>query len=94
MSTQHLEQPPFDVSFDLDGKRVVYLDCRNALLCSKETFAAMCGVSVDTVIAWMQNGTVPSVKMGRPRLVNLAQLRADLDRGKKTIFSQGDYSDE
>ena len=93
MSTQHLEQPPFDVSFDLDGKRVVYLDCRNALLCSKETFAAMNGVTVDTVIAWMQSGTVPSVKMGRPRLVNLAQIRADLSKGK-TIFSQGDYADE
>ena len=35
MSTQHLDQPPFDVSFDLDGKRVIYLDCRNALTCSK-----------------------------------------------------------
>lgn len=93
MSTQHLDQPPFDVSFDLDGKRVIYLDCRNARSCSKETFAAMNGVSVDTVIAWMQSGTVPSIKMGRPRLVNLAQLRADLAKGK-TIFAQGDYTDE
>jgi hypothetical protein len=93
MSTQHLDQPPFDVSFDLDGKRVIYLDCRNALTCSKETFAAMNGVSVDTVIAWMQSGTVPSIKMGRPRLVNLAQLRADLAQGK-TVFVPGDYKDE
>jgi hypothetical protein len=53
----------------------------------------MNGVSVDTVIAWMQSGTVPSIKMGRPRLVNLAQLRADLAKGK-TIFAQGDYTDE
>jgi integrase len=36
------------VSFDIDGKRVVYLDCRNALTCSKEIFAAMNGVSVDS----------------------------------------------
>lgn len=93
MATQHLEQAPFDVSFDLDGQRVVYLDCRNALMCSKETFAAMNGVSVDTVTAWIQTGTVPSVKMGRPRLVNLAQIRADLAKGK-TIFAQGDYTDE
>lgn len=93
MATQHMDQPPFDVSFDLDGQRVVYLDCRNALLCSKETFAAMNGVSVDTVVAWIHTGTVPSVKMGRPRLVNLARLRADLANGK-TVFVQGDYSDE
>src|SRR3990167_2957575 len=93
MSTQHLEEPPFDVSFDLDGRRVVYLDCRNALICSHEIFAAMVGVTADTVKSWMQTGTVPSVKMGRPRLVNLAQVRADLSRGK-TIFVQGDYSDE
>ncbi|UTH32747.1 DNA-binding protein [Ectopseudomonas hydrolytica] len=93
MSAQHLEQPPFDVAFDLDGKRVIYLDCRNALLCSKEVFAMMMGVSDDTVVSWMQTGTVPSVKMGRPRVVNLAKLRADLAKGK-TVFAQGDYGDE
>lgn len=93
MATQHMEQPPFDVSFDLDGRRVVYLDCRNALFCSLEIFAAMVGVSEDTVRSWVQVGTVPSIKMGRPRLVNLAQLRADLAK-HKTIFSQGDYLDE
>ncbi|PIA75063.1 DNA-binding protein [Ectopseudomonas toyotomiensis] len=93
MTTQHLNEPPFDVSFDVDGKRVIYLDCRNALTCSKETFAAMNGVSTDTVIAWMQSGTIPSVKMGRPRFVHLAQIRTDLAKGK-TIFAQGDYVDE
>lgn len=93
MSSQHLEEPPFDVSFDLDGKRVVYIDCRNALICSVDIFASMVGVTQDTVKAWMHSGTVPSVKMGRPRLVNLAQIRSDLSKGK-TIFSQGDYSDE
>lgn len=93
MATQHLDQAPFDVSFDLDGRRVVYLDCRNALFCSLEIFAAMVGVSEDTVKSWVQVGTVPSIKMGRPRLVNLAQIRADLAK-HKTIFSQGDYTDE
>jgi transposase len=91
MTTQHLNEPPFDVSFDLDGKRVIYLDCRNALMCSKEVYAAMLGVSVDTVISWMQSYTIPSVKMGRPRVVNLAQIRTDLAKGK-TIFAQGDYT--
>ena len=93
MAIQHTDEPPFDVSFDLDGKRVVYLDCRNALMCSKETYAAMLGVSVDTVIAWMHSDTIPSVKMGRPRVVNLARIRADLAKGK-TIFAQGDYTDD
>ncbi|MAG66960.1 MAG: DNA-binding protein [Pseudomonadales bacterium] len=93
MATNGSDEPPFDVTFDLDGKRVVYIDCRNALMCSKEIFAAMLGVSVDTVIAWIQSKTVPSVKMGRPRLVNLAQIRTDLANGK-TIFAQGDYTDD
>lgn len=93
MTTQHLNEPPFDVSFDVDGKRVIYLDCRNALMCSKEIFAAMVGVSIDTVISWIQTNTIPSIKMGRPRLVNLAQIRTDLGKGK-TIFAQGDYPDE
>ena len=51
----------------------------------------MLGVSVDTVISWMHSFTIPSVKMGRPRVVNLAQIRTDLAKGK-TIFSQGDYA--
>ncbi|GAB6389411.1 MerR family transcriptional regulator [Stutzerimonas marianensis] len=72
---------------------MIYLDCRNALTSSNETYAAMNGVSVDTVIAWMQRGTIPSVKMGRPRLVNLAQIRANLAKGK-TVFVPGDYKDE
>ncbi len=93
MTTQHLETPPFDVSFDLEGKRVVYLDIRNALMCSIEVFAMMVGVTQDTVKSWVQNDTIPSIKMGRPRLVNLEQLRRDLSKGK-TVFAQGDYADE
>nr|WP_244161253.1 helix-turn-helix domain-containing protein [Pseudomonas anguilliseptica] len=53
----------------------------------------MVGVTQDTVKSWVQAGTVPSVKIGRPRLVNLAAIRSDLAKGK-TIFAQGDYSDE
>lgn len=93
MSTQHLEHPPFDVSFDLEGKRVVYVDIRNALMCGIEVFALMVGVTQDTVKGWVQNNTIPSIKMGRPRLVNLEQIRRDLGKGK-TVFVQGDYSDE
>lgn len=93
MSTQHLETPPFDVSFDLEGKRVVYLDIRNALMCSIEVFAMMVGVTQDTVKSWVQNDTIPSIKMGRPRLVNLERLRRDLSKGK-TVFAQGDYGDD
>jgi excisionase family DNA binding protein len=93
MSTQHLETPPFDVSFDLEGKRVVYVDIRNALMCSIEVFALMVGVTQDTVKSWVQNHTVPSIKMGRPRLINLELIRKDLSKGK-TVFAQGDYSDE
>ncbi|MDX1296933.1 MAG: helix-turn-helix domain-containing protein [Pseudomonas sp.] len=45
-----------------------------ARLCSQEAFAAMTGVSVDTVRTWVMRGIIPSVKLGQCRLINLAEL--------------------
>lgn len=60
------------------------------LLCSLEVFAQIADVSPDVVRGWVETHTVPTVKVGRRRLVNLFQLRKDLEQGK-TIFCQGDY---
>lgn len=60
-------------------------------LCSVKTFAEMSGVSVEEVINWVDSQTIPSMKLADFRMVNLARLRADLEKGK-TVFSAGDYA--
>jgi excisionase family DNA binding protein len=41
---------------------------------SRERFAELVGVSDDTVRGWMNNGYIPTVKIGRHRVVNLLAL--------------------
>lgn len=60
-------------------------------LCSVKTFAEMSGISIEEAIDWVDNGTVPSMRLADFRMVNLARLRADLLKGK-TEFKAGDYS--
>lgn len=65
----------------------------NLDICSISTFASMCGASIDDVIAWMNTGTIPSVKVSDFRMINIAKIKADLDAGKSS-FNEGDYDDE
>lgn len=60
-------------------------------LCSIKTFAEMSGVSVEEAINWADSGAIPSLKLADFRMVNLARLRADLEKGK-TEFKEGDYA--
>ncbi|WP_220813079.1 helix-turn-helix domain-containing protein [Pseudomonas paralcaligenes] len=60
-------------------------------LCSVKTFAELSGVSVEQVINWVDSQTIPSMKLADFRMVNLARLRADLEKGK-TVFKEGDYA--
>lgn len=60
-------------------------------LCSVKTFAEMSGVSVEEAINWVDSGTIPSMRLADFRMVNLARLRSDLEKGK-TVFSAGDYA--
>ena len=60
-------------------------------LCSVKTFAELCGVSVEEAINWVDSKTIPSMKLADFRMVNLARLRADLEKGK-TEFKEGDYA--
>jgi len=60
-------------------------------LCSVKTFAELSGVSVEQAIDWVDSQTIPSMKLADFRMVNLARLRADLDKGK-TVFKAGDYA--
>ena len=59
--------------------------------CSVKTFAEISGVTVEEVINWVDSQTIPSMKLADFRMVNLARLRADLEKGK-TVFSAGDYA--
>lgn len=68
---------------------------QNAVLppvCSQAQFAGWVGVSPDTVRGWIEVGTVPSVKIGRQRFVDvLGYINAW--KGGKTIFERGDFSE-
>ena len=50
-------------------------------------------ITPDVVRGWVETATVPTIKIGRRRVINLHRIRRDLDRGK-TVFCAGDYSDE
>jgi DNA-binding transcriptional regulator YiaG len=45
----------------------------SAELYSKEAFAALVGVPVEVVAAWIMRGSVPSVKLGKTRLVRFVR---------------------
>jgi len=61
-------------------------------LLSREHFASYVGTTLDTVRGWAQTNTIPTVKVGRHRLINIAKLTEDLTSGKSS-FNQGDYRD-
>ncbi|UTF61284.1 helix-turn-helix domain-containing protein [Gilvimarinus sp. DA14] len=59
---------------------------------SQEQFAQWLGTTPDTVRGWVENSTIPHVKIGRQRFINITRL-VDQIREGKTIFSRGDFSD-
>ena len=59
-------------------------------LLSREHFASFVGATLDTVRGWAQTDTIPTVKVGRHRLINVVKLMEDLSSGKSN-FNQGDY---
>ncbi|CDF82209.1 hypothetical protein PKB_0841 [Pseudomonas knackmussii B13] len=84
------------VGFTVTGAPEKITDFRTAPFCTQMVFAQMLGldeISEDVVRGWVETRTVPSVKIGRRRVINLHRIRRDLERGK-SIFSQGDYEDE
>ena len=68
----------------------------NAILppvCGQEQFATWAGTTPDTVRGWIENKTIPSVKIGRQRFVDVLRFVNDLKSGK-TIFTRGDFDDQ
>ena len=75
----------------MDLKQTINLSVLPPVM-SQQQFAAYTGVTDDTVRGWLECKTVPTVKIGRQRFVNVALLVDDLKTGK-SIFVRGDYDE-
>ncbi|ARU27780.1 helix-turn-helix domain-containing protein [Cellvibrio sp. PSBB006] len=58
---------------------------------SQEQFSQFLGVTKDTVRGWVEQDTIPHVKIGRQRFIDVIRFVKMLESGK-TIFSSGDFS--
>ena len=84
------------VGLTFEGNPVRITDFRDAPFCSQLVLAEILGIdqiTEDVVRGWVEIQTVPTVKIGRRRVINLHRIRQDLDQGK-TVFCAGDYADE
>ena len=54
-------------------------DNSNDFLQTVERFAKSIGVSVETVRCWIRDNKIPSIKIGKRRLVNVQKIKNDLD---------------
>ena len=82
------------VGFNAQGNAERITDFRDSPFCSQLVFAEMLGiedVTPDVVRGWVESQAIPTVKIGRRRVIN--RIRRDLEKGK-TIFCAGDYADE
>lgn len=50
----------------------------NLPVCSFNKLAEICEVSEETVRGWSQNNHIPTVKIGKYRMINLEQFKRDL----------------
>lgn len=84
------------VGFDTLGNAERITNFRDAPFCSTQAFVEMMAselITPDVVRGWVENQAIPTVKIGRRRVINLHRIRRDIDQGK-TIFCSGDYSDD
>lgn len=84
------------VGLNIEGNPERVTDFRDAPFCSMQVLVDMLGtelISSDVVRGWVETSTLPTIKIGRRRVINLHRIRRDLDRGK-TVFCAGDYADE
>ncbi|MCO7556457.1 DNA-binding protein [Pseudomonas otitidis] len=82
------------VRFSTGAKPEGMSDFRCAPFCTQLVLAEMCGIAEiteDVVRGWVESNTIPTVKIGRRRVINLHRIRLDLESGK-TVFSAGDYA--
>jgi len=76
------------------GRDKLKLPIQNAIfppVSGQEQFAMWVGVTPDTVRGWVEGGTLPTVKIGRHRFINVFELINELSQGKST-FQREDFS--
>ncbi len=74
------------IGLTVDGLLAPVSDFRDAPFCTREVFADMLKgqrISEDVVRGWIESYTLPTVKIGRRRVINLHR-----------IFCQGDYDED
>ena len=92
---KHMEQSGV-VGLTIEGQAERVTSFREAPFCTQLVLAEMMGVekiTKDVVRGWVETNTLPTVKIGRHRVINLHRIRRDIEQGK-TVFCQGDYGDE
>ena len=75
----------------MDTKQPIRLSVLPPIM-SQEQLSHFIGVTQDTVRGWVEQRTIPTVKIGRKRYINAVKLAEDLSSGK-TVFCKGDYGD-
>lgn len=81
------------LGLSIQGRAESFHDFRSAPFSTQQVFADMAGVSPDVVRGWVESGVVPTLKIGRRRVINLHQFRKDIESGK-TIYCSGDYNED
>lgn len=75
---------------DVESLKVESINGAIPPISSQTQFANWVGVSDDTVRGWVENRTLPTVKIGRQRFICLKTYLQEVEAGK-TIFNSGDY---
>lgn len=66
------------LGLSIQGEAEQVADFRSAPFCTPQVFADMLGVSGDVVRGWVETSTVPTIKIGRRRIINLHKVRQDM----------------
>lgn len=78
------------VGLTIEGQAERIVSFREAPFCTQLVLAEMMGVdqiTEDVVRGWVETYTLPTVKIGRRRVINLHRIRRDIERGK-SVFCQ------
>ena len=71
------------VGLNIEGNPERITDFRDAPFCSQQVLVDMLGtelITPDVVRGWVESATVPTIKIGRRRVINLHRIRRDLER--------------
>jgi hypothetical protein len=79
---QELELVKSDTEQVSDLSQVTINLSPSPLVMNHSRFAELTGFSIGVVGGWLDNGYLPTVKVGRYQLINLVQLQENLKQGR------------